>query len=467
MNSFVSRKTFRVVCMIFQIALLAIGIALLCVYGVEGMSFTAVVSISFDFLAMLMMVMIIRSCFNVRMIRSSNIFLKLLMMTYVCVFFECVGWIVDKDPRAIAVNYISNIGSNCAVLLSIYLFFEYVNISCKIKKSKWQKILVMTTTVVGIALEILNISTPIFYLIGEDGVYVRNPKTGFLGFVPVLIVMTVCCINIFRASVNISVKLTYLSFAFIPFVVSIWYTFTGFPPTFFVALFFSLMLIYCNIYIVQSREMERMELESTRQNAIIEKQRNQMALSQIRPHFLYNALGSIEVLCKSDPAKAGEAVHFFSRYLRSNMDALGDVEMISFSKELDHIHNYIWLEKMRFDEDLEFEENIEVTDFLIPTLAVQPLVENAVKHGMMGKEEGVLNVRLSTALKEEAIEIVVEDDGAGFDMKAPKEDAPGEERSHLGLTNVRERIRTLTGGEASVESEIGKGTKIVIRLPKQ
>ena len=74
--------------------------------------------------------------------------------------------------------------------------------------------------------------------------------------------------------------------------------------------------------------------------------------------------------------------------------------MINFSKELEHIHNYVWLEKMRFEEDLEFTESIEVKDFAIPVLSVQPLVENAIKHGMMGMEEGTLHVNLSTFEKE-------------------------------------------------------------------
>ena len=446
------------ICIAIQAVLLLVSIVLLLVFGIDNPSLVKDMSIAFDLMAALVITIIMRSCINGKIQRSSACFINLLMTTFLCIFFESCAWIVDGHAGAVVINYIGNIGSNCFMLLSAYLYYEYACVSCDINDGKTKKNIIRAVVLLGLLAEILNVPFGYFYTVMPDGTYVRN--TGIdeiFGFIPFVFIFVICCINVFRAKLDMKQKMTYLSYGLIPLVVSIWYTITGYPPTFFVSLFFSLMLTYCNIYVVQGKELQRNELK-------VAKQRNQMALSQIRPHFLYNALGSIEVLCKTDPEKAGQAVHFFSRYLRMNMDALGDLEMINFSKELEHIHNYVWLEKMRFEEDLEYSESIEVKDFIIPVLSVQPLVENAIKHGMMGMEEGILHVNLSTFEEDGNICIKIEDDGAGFDMNAPK--VQTDDRSHLGLSNVKERISMLTNGHVEVESEVGKGTRITIVLKK-
>ncbi len=436
-----------------QVILLFTIIGLLIVFGVDTSSVTRVISIAFDLMALLMIIIVSRSCLNGRLIRSSACFFKLMMSTYLCLFFESCSWIIDGHPKAVALDYATNIGCNCFMLICAYLFYDYVCISCNCENSGLRKRIVQILVAVAILAEVLNIRFGYFYTIRDTGEYVRSSGWEIAAFIPFIVIVAFCCQIIFKAHMEIRQTITYLLYGFIPFAVSIWYTLTGYPPTFFVALFFSLMLIYSNIYVVQGKEIQKSEIK-------IAKQKNQMALSQIRPHFLYNALGSIEVLCKTNPQKAGEAVHFFSRYLRMNMDALGDVDMIPFSKELEHIHNYIWLEKMRFDEDLEYTESIEVSDFMIPVLAIQPLVENAVKHGMMGMDEGVLHVDLSTYEKDDCYYIRIKDDGAGFDMNAPKNNS--DERSHLGMTNAKERIKSFLNGEFIVDSHVGQGTTITI-----
>lgn len=443
------------ICILIQAVLLTVSIVLIAILGLQDSPTTEIVCISFDLMALLMMMIVARSCINGRIIRSSACFFNCLMSTYMCIFFESISWLTDGNAGLVPLGYVANIGCNCFTLICAYVFYEYVCISCDLGEKHYGKRVVQAVVFLGIAAELLNIRFGYFYTILNDGTYVRNRELVALAFLPFVMIIAICCINVIKAQLEVRVKMLYLSYAFIPFVTSIWYTVTGLPPTFFIALFVSLMFIYSNIYIVQGKQIQKNELK-------IAKQKNQMALSQIRPHFLYNALGSIEVLCKSNPAKAGEAVHFFSRYLRMNMDALGDVDMINFSKELEHIHNYIWLEKMRFEEDLEYDESIEIKDFQIPVLSVQPLVENAVKHGMMGKEDGVLHVKLSTFVQDNCYCIKIEDDGAGFDMNAPKTDT--DERSHLGMSNVKERIKMLAGGEFLVESKVGEGTSVTILL---
>ena len=112
-------------------------------------------------------------------------------------------------------------------------------------------------------------------------------------------------------------------------------------------------------------------------------------VSQIRPHFMYNALSSIAALCKLDPDTAYDATITFSDYLRGNMDSLKQTAPIPFEKELEHLKKYLHIEKMRFGNKLNIVYDICATDFEIPQLTVQPLAENAVKHGISKKKKRI------------------------------------------------------------------------------
>ena len=204
-----------------------------------------------------------------------------------------------------------------------------------------------------------------------------------------------------------------------------------------------------------------------KQNELMEKEvelaerRIDLMVSQIQPHFLYNVISSIMAICMQSSEKAIGALADFSDYLRSNLDSLQREKMIPFAKELHHIESYMRLEQLRFPEKLEVEYDIEVEDFMVPTLAIQPLIENAVKHGVGQKEEGGV-VRLITRELGDHILIVVEDTGVGFNFKEKKDDG----RSHLGLENVRRRISMMSKGEMDIATEPGEGTTITLKLPK-
>ncbi len=198
------------------------------------------------------------------------------------------------------------------------------------------------------------------------------------------------------------------------------------------------------------------------ERALKDGQRVQIMLSQIKPHFLYNSLGAIEELCDSDPQAAKTATATFSRYLRGNMDSLSTVGSIPFEKELSHTKFYLELEQIRFEDALQVEYDISCTDFTIPTLTLEPLVENAVRHGVRGNEDGRGTVTISTREYPDCFEVSVKDNGPGFDPGADPDDG----RLHVGLQNVRERLMQVCEGTLKVESSFGKGTTATIVLTK-
>lgn len=185
-----------------------------------------------------------------------------------------------------------------------------------------------------------------------------------------------------------------------------------------------------------------------------------LAISQIQPHFLYNTLSTIAELCRKDSAMAEEVTNRFALYLRGNLEHMGDSFPVEFSKELKHVQTYLWIEKIRFQDELQVVYDIQTEDFIIPALTVQPLVENAVKHGMMGSEN-VCTITIRTKCVERGYQVIIEDDGCGFDPEEVKNDG----RKHIGIESVRNRLRFMVGGILTVRSVIGKGTTVIIEIP--
>lgn len=187
-----------------------------------------------------------------------------------------------------------------------------------------------------------------------------------------------------------------------------------------------------------------------------------LALHQIQPHFLYNALLAIKVLCRKDPEKAEKAVYDFSTYLRGNMDSIESTKPILFEEELQNIRAYLSIEQMRFGDRLRVRWEIECANFMVPPLTVQPLVENAVRHGVCKKVEGG-TVLLHTYQEDGFVWIELLDDGAGFDTAHLQSDAFG----GIGIKNLRYRLETLLHAELEIQSVVGRGTKQVIKIPEQ
>ena len=204
------------------------------------------------------------------------------------------------------------------------------------------------------------------------------------------------------------------------------------------------------------------ELETERLvlNAKLTESRMSTMMSQIRPHFIYNTLGSIEQLCSLDPHKAGELVHNFAKYLRGNFRELDNPKPILMSQEMEHVRHYISIENVRFP-DMTFSFEMNSGDFYIPALTIQPIVENAIKHGLMKLPKGG-TIRVVSYETDIAYCVSVEDNGAGFDTTVLLD-----ERKHVGLRNIRGRLAAMVNGTLEIESTLGVGTKVLITIPKE
>ena len=191
----------------------------------------------------------------------------------------------------------------------------------------------------------------------------------------------------------------------------------------------------------------------------LEDSRIAIMLSQIKPHFLYNVLNAIYHLYRKEPETAQEAVSSFAEYLRCNMLSIEKNEPIAFNEEYQHIQTYLSLEQIRFRDRLDVVYDVAVTDFKLPPLTVEPLVENAVKHGVT-KKRGGGRVTISTQRTDAGILITVSDTGIGFDPDHYMDDG----KPHVGIRNVRDRLQRMVGGSLSITSS-EHGTVAAVTIP--
>ena len=220
-------------------------------------------------------------------------------------------------------------------------------------------------------------------------------------------------------------------------------------------------------------QIELAELDASR--ARLDRAELLALRAQISPHFIYNALNTIASFVRTDPDRARELILEFADFTRYSFRAAG--QYTTLADELRNIDRYLTLERARFGDALKVRLQVapEVLNVVVPFLALQPLVENAVRHGFSGQGGGEIEI----IARDEGSDcvITVEDDGVGMDpdtLRTGHGDALADDESgkkdsaHVGLTNVDHRLRAAFGNDYGlvVETAIGAGTKVVMRVPK-
>ncbi|CAN5358362.1 histidine kinase [soil metagenome] len=219
-------------------------------------------------------------------------------------------------------------------------------------------------------------------------------------------------------------------------------------------------------------QLELAELDASR--ARLDRAEVLALRAQISPHFVYNALNTIASFVRTDPDRARELILDFADFTRYSFRAAGPYTLLA--DELRNIDRYLTLERARFGAALDVRLQVapEVLNVVVPFLALQPLVENAVRHGLAGRHDGAITL----IARDEGADcvITVEDDGVGMDPDVLRSahadalvaDSTGDQTAHVGLANVDHRLRAAFGNDYGlvVETSLGAGTKVIMRVPK-
>ena len=201
----------------------------------------------------------------------------------------------------------------------------------------------------------------------------------------------------------------------------------------------------------------RRQREIAEQQLEIANQRASIMVLQMRPHFIYNTLTSIYCLCSDNPQLAQRIVMDFTTYLRSNFTAIASDKPVPFSSELEHTRAYLAVEQARFSSSLRVDYDTPHTWFRIPPLTLQPVVENAIKHGR-DPYAGLFSISIRTRKTDSGAEIVVADNGRGF---SPDDDS----EPHIALKNIQQRLVLMCGGNLTIKPGDGAGTVVTITIP--
>ncbi|MFZ5427307.1 MAG: histidine kinase [Thermodesulfobacteriota bacterium] len=225
--------------------------------------------------------------------------------------------------------------------------------------------------------------------------------------------------------------------------------------------------------ITGKKQAEMAQLESERQKKLRTEAEIKMLQAQINPHFLFNAITSIMHYIRTDPDTASELLMKLGDFFRKNIRPGG--ASVPLSKELDHCEDYLSIERARFEERLRVTYDIDpaALDCPVPPLILQPLVENAIRHGLMPKEEGG-EIVISARTGDGMVRISVRDDGVGMDKAAVAallSETPGTvppKGEGLALRNVNARLAAIHGAQHGlrIESEPGLGTAISFTIPR-
>jgi two-component system sensor histidine kinase LytS len=204
------------------------------------------------------------------------------------------------------------------------------------------------------------------------------------------------------------------------------------------------------------------------QSELLSKSELKALQAQINPHFLFNAINTIVSLIRTQPDNARRLLIHLGNYFRNNLQEGSDE--VELSKEIEHINSYVEIEKARFGDKLKIIYNIpENIDCILPPLLLQPIVENAIKHGVLEKIEGG-TVEITALDSEWETVLMVKDDGVGMDKDTLSSLFNEKDNSNsIGLANVNNRLKTKYGEEYGliIDSQLNKGTTVTIRIPKK
>ena len=382
---------------------------------------------------------------------NRRFFMSLFATVILLIVAGLVDALVWNHPSMATAERIASYFEYLFISLPMPMFTAFLLNTCG---EDWRKSPLFRAVIVlwGVYFLLLGVAqcTTFLYYITPDNDFFRGSWHSLL-VAPLLLLMLLNLIGVIRRRARLSQK-TYAAFLvhLLPLAVTILvHTFFFVPILPFIGMAFSTLAMFGVILYDQIDRYMRQQREIAHQQASI------MVL-QMRPHFIYNAMMSIYYLCAQDPKKAQQVTLDFTAYLRKNFTAIASEDTIPFSDELEHTRAYLAVEQVQFEDGLSVRYDILHEGFRLPPLTLQPIVENAVKHGM-DPEYAPLHITIRTRQTDSGSEIIVEDNGPGF--------APADNHEpHIALANIRERLQ-MQGGKLTIRPREGGGTVVTVTIP--
>ncbi len=392
-----------------------------------------VFNISGDAFGMIVCTVIFISIFKDRLNNTNTVaFMVLLFLEEMLLFWDTVGWIYDGNPGMYLLNEFLNYCIYLIVLFIPYTFWLYLYEMYRgddiLEKVRWAMRAVAAAGVVMLA---CNLFTGMYFTIDPStGVYTRS-DTFYLSFVMPGIIGMVCSAAIVMHEKNLRRKIVFLGYVLVPLAAAAFQIFIYGTSLQYMAMLFMLVAMYANIYLGRSGDLLRYEAERTEQRA-------EVMVSQIQPHFLYNALTAIMNI-KGNPPATRDAIAEFGHYMRKNLDSLAQVNPIPITREVDHVETYVDILKQKYAERLDVRFDVQDTGFFIPPLTIKIILEQAVKFNLR-QSDAVVHMGISIREVEGDHVITIIDNNPSTDSQSFVR------QTQEDITVLRNRLESMVGG---------------------
>ena len=383
---------------------------------------------------------------------SRRYFVTLFTLLFLCAFSCFLALIFWYDPTMAAVERVIYVFEDFFLPSALFMPTIFLLHCCgeNIKKSPLF-IAVMALLGVYFAIVVAAQFTEVFFYVTEDNVFVRG-QLWAASLAPMAAILILNLIGAVRRRKKLSKKYFIgLLIYMIPMTITvILHMFIAIEVLVVLGMALFALIMFGLIL------SDNVEHDMDQQREIAHQRASVMVL-QMRPHFIYNTMTTIYYLCKQDADKAQQVTLDFIDYLRHNFNAIASEDAVPFDDELKHTQSYLAVEKAQHENNLFVEFDTPVTRFRLPPLTLQPLVENAVKHGM-DPNAGPLTISVRTEQNDAGVLITVEDNGRGFDPS-------DKSKPHPAIDNIESRLKQQCGGSLTVSPREGGGTKVKISIP--
>ena len=391
---------------------------------------------------------------------SKRFFTAYFSVLLLCAVASIADMVLYRLPGTFTIRKISMLLEIASLTLPMPMVTAYILHCCGERiQDSWLFRVVAGLWMVFFALLLVSAVTEFGFYLSPEGEYLLSGWFPLL-MLPADLIALLIPVSVIRRRGKLS-RRYYTSFlvATLPIAAAmILHTFADVYPLISISMILSAVAMFGLILSDQVEQSLRQQREAAEHQRELASQRASVMVLQMRPHFIFNTMMSIYSLCNQDPQKARQVTMDFTDYLRKNFNAVASDSTIPFSAELEHTRAYLAVEQAQFEDFLRVDYDTPFTHFRIPPLTLQPLVENAVKHGM-NPNAGPLHVTVRTRQTDSGCEITVEDNGPGFDPS-------DESRPHTTLDNIRQRLEMMCGGKMEITPGAAGGTTVRITVPQ-
>ena len=423
-----------IVFLILMVILCLLATVYIIVSDLTTYKISTVGNISFDLFGMVICTIIHLTMFIDRKNEiSMPYFMCILLLEVLLLFWDIVGWLIDGKPDLYFLNNALNYYLYASLLLIFAAFWLYLRELYKVHRKSIRRMtnLIEITLIAGFALLVMNVDDGILFTVDPDTSVYENSDTAFLSAIAPIVMIAICVAAILRFETYHRRKNVLLTYILIPLVAIIIQMFVYGVSLLYFAMMFSIVLMYVNIYLERSIELLKNETKMSRQRAAV-------MVSQIQPHFLYNALTAIMNI-RGNPPDTRDAIADFGRYLRRNLDSISQNNPVPIVRELDHTETYLSLRKLKYGDRIDVQFDLDDTGFFIPPFTIKIILERAIEYNVV-RGQLDLKMRLCTRSTEREHILVISN-------LSPSPEAKGfisEEGEDVEI--LRTRVRNMVGG---------------------